>query len=51
MKASSFPILIIRDHEGNVLHREYKEIELNPEQVEAICALLARLIENGQRGC
>lgn len=49
MKVKLFPVRTVRDHQGNILHREYKEVVLDSEQIRAICALFVRLIENDRK--
>ncbi len=42
----TLPVRIVRDHQGNILHREYRRTTLTPDQVSAVCALLSRLIDS-----
>ena len=44
MKAT-IPIRTLRDHSGNILEREYEEIELTPEQIDVFCKLVVKLIK------
>lgn len=39
----TLPVRIVRDHQGNILHREYQRSKLAKDQVEAICSLLVKL--------
>ncbi len=42
----TLPVRTVRDHQGNVLHRECQRTTLTSEQVSAVCALLSRLIDS-----
>jgi len=39
----TLPVRIVRDHQGNILHREYQRAALTKAQTEAVCALLVKL--------
>ncbi len=46
----NLPVRIVRDHQGNILHCEYRRTTLTPEQVNVVCALLAKLIDSDGEG-
>lgn len=46
----TLPVRIVRDHQGNILHREYRRTTLTPDQVSAVCALLAKLMDKEKEG-